>query len=95
MEAVPVLVIPDGISPNGDGKNDTWQLQFVEDFPNLEVSVYNRWGELLFYDYNSYPVPWDGKFNGEELPVGSYYYVINLHDELYPEPFTGPLTIMR
>jgi gliding motility-associated-like protein len=95
VEAVPVLVIPDGISPNGDGKNDTWQLQFVEDFPNLEVSVYNRWGELLFYDYNSYPVPWDGKFNGEELPVGSYYYVINLHDELYPEPFTGPLTIMR
>jgi gliding motility-associated-like protein len=95
VEAVPVLEIPDGISPNGDGKNDTWILQFVEDFPNLEVSVYNRWGELLFYDYNSYPKPWDGKFNGEELPVGSYYYVINLHDELYPEPFTGPLTIMR
>ena len=95
VEVKPVLVIPNGISPNGDGKNDTWQLQFVEDFPDLEVSVYNRWGELLFYDNNSYPKPWDGKFNGEELPVGSYYYVIVLHDELYPEPFTGPLTIMR
>jgi gliding motility-associated-like protein len=95
VEVIPSLIIPDGISPNGDGKNDTWQLQFKDDFPDMEVSVYNRWGELLFYDNNSYPKAWNGKFNGEELPVGSYYYVIDLHTDLYPEPFTGPLTIMR
>jgi len=95
VEVIPVLVIPDGISPNGDGKNETWQLVFKDDFPDMEVSVYNRWGELLFYDNNGYANEWDGKFNGEELPVGSYYYVIDVHHKLYPEPFTGPITIMR
>ena len=95
VEVIPALVIPDGISPNGDGKNETWMLVFKDDFPNMEVSVYNRWGELLFYDNNGYANEWDGKFKGEELPVGTYYYVIDVHHELYPEPFTGPITIMR
>jgi len=95
VEVIPTLVIPDGISPNGDGKNETWVLVFKGDFPNMEVSVYNRWGELLFYDNNGYANEWDGKYNGEELPVGTYYYVIDVHNELYPEPFTGPITIMR
>ncbi len=95
VEVIPTLVIPDGISPNGDGKNETWQLVFKDDFPDMEVSVYNRWGELLFYDNNGYANEWDGKYNGEELPVGTYYYVIDVHNELYPDPFTGPITIMR
>lgn len=95
VEVIPALVIPDGISPNGDGKNETWILVFKDDFPDMEVSVYNRWGELLFYDNNGYANQWDGKFKGEELPVGTYYYVIDVHHELYPEPFTGPITIMR
>jgi gliding motility-associated-like protein len=95
VEVIPSLIVPDGISPNGDGKNETWQLVFKEDFPDMEVSVYNRWGELLFYDNNGYANEWDGKFNGEELPVGTYYYVIDVHHPLYPDPFTGPITVMR
>ncbi len=92
---VPDIIIPNGVSPNSDGKNDTWILDFKEDFPNLEVSVFNRWGDLLFYDNAGYLVEWDGKYEGKELPVGTYYYTINLHNEFYPEPFTGPITIMR
>lgn len=95
IEVVPSLIIPDGISPNGDGKNETWVLGFKEDFPDIEISIYNRWGELLFYDNTGYLNEWYGKFNGEELPVGTYYYVIDVHHEFYPEPFTGPITIMR
>ena len=95
VEIIPSLIIPDGISPNGDGKNETWILVFKDDFPDMEVSVYNRWGELLFYDNSGYSKPWDGKFKGEDLPVGTYYYVIDVHNELYPDAFTGPITIMR
>ncbi|MFK8036730.1 MAG: gliding motility-associated C-terminal domain-containing protein [Crocinitomicaceae bacterium] len=95
VEVVPELIVPEGISPNGDDKNDAWVLEFKDDFPNLEVSVYNRWGELLFYDNAGYQVPWNGTFEGKELPVGTYYYVIELNSDLYPEPFTGPLTILR
>jgi gliding motility-associated-like protein len=95
VEVIPTLIIPNGISPNGDGKNETWQLLFNGDFPDMEVSVYNRWGDLLFYDNNGYANEWDGKFKQEDLPIGTYYYVIDVHHVMYPDPFTGPITIMR
>jgi gliding motility-associated-like protein len=58
------------------------------------VNIFNRWGQQLFSS-KGYADPWDGKFNGDDVPVGTYYYVIDLKDEKYPEAFTGPLTIMR
>ncbi|MBS1651432.1 MAG: gliding motility-associated C-terminal domain-containing protein [Bacteroidetes bacterium] len=90
----PQLVIPNGFSPNGDGKNDYWQLDYIYQFPNNTVEVYNRWGEQLFYS-KGYNVPFDGKYQGQDLPVGTYYYIINLNHPAYPKPFTGPLTIFR
>lgn len=83
-----------GFSPNGDGENDVWNLPMLAKFPNVTVDIYNRWGELLFHS-DGYNEPWDGKFNGEDLPVGTYYYVIDLKDSFYPEPLSGPVTIMR
>lgn len=94
LDVIPQILIPSGISPNGDGKNDTWILDFKDQFPNLVVTVFNRWGDELFYN-EGYTEEWDGQFNGKELPVGTYYYVVNLNSEFYPEPFTGPITIMR
>ena len=90
----PEIIIPNGFSPNGDGKNDTWIIDLLYQFPNVEVEVYNRWGEQLFYS-KGYSVPFNGKYKGKDLPVGTYYYVINLNTELYPKPYTGPLTIFR
>ncbi len=84
----------DGFTPNGDGTNDVWIIGDLTDFPNVEVAIFNRWGEQLFSS-KGYSDPWDGKYNGKELPVGTYYYVIDLKDEKYPDAFTGPLTIMR
>ncbi|MFD1553677.1 hypothetical protein DNU06_10215 [Putridiphycobacter roseus] len=95
VEVIPELKVPNGVSPNNDGKNDVWNIDFVEDFPNLEVWVYNRWGELLFNDNDGYKNPWDGQYKGKPLPVGTYYYVIELNNIFYPEPLTGPVTIMR
>ena len=94
VTVVPEVVVYDGFTPNGDGYNDTWTLDFVELFPNMEVSVFSRWGEPLFHSIG-YKVPWDGKFNGQLVPMGTYYYAIDLHDERFPEPLTGPLTIIR
>ena len=83
-----------GFTPNGDGDNDLWVLPMLAKFPNVVVDVYNRWGELLFHS-EGYDEPWDGKYKGEDLPVGTYYYVIDLKDGMYPEPLNGPVTIMR
>lgn len=98
-DTVTVIVIPEinfnnGLTPNGDGKNDIWMIDNISKFPKCEVEVYNRWGDMLFRSVG-YGTPWDGKFKGADLPVGTYYYVIKLNDVLYPTPYTGPITIMR
>jgi gliding motility-associated-like protein len=94
LVVLPAISFPNGFTPNGDGVNDVWQIDNITPFENCEVEVYNRWGELLFRSVG-YNTPWDGRYNGQELPVGTYYYVIDLNDALFPEPYTGPVTIMR
>jgi gliding motility-associated-like protein len=90
----PEIDIPNGFSPNGDGKNDYWIIDNIQQFPDCEVEVYNRWGEQLFYS-KGYATPFDGKYKGQDLPVGTYYYIIRLNSPLYPKDYTGPLTIFR
>lgn len=90
----PEVRIPNGFSPNADGKNDTWMIDFIQQFPDCEVEVYNRWGEQLFYS-KGYPIPWNGQYKNKDLPVGTYYYIINLNHPAYPDAYTGPLTIFR
>jgi gliding motility-associated-like protein len=94
VTVVPAVVPNDGLSPNGDGINDVWTIPNIELFPNAAVEVYNRWGELLFSSVG-YKTKWDATYKGKELPVGTYYYVINLNSDLYKEPITGPITILR
>lgn len=94
VTVVPTVVIPNGFTPNSDGRNDTWVIDFIELFPDCEVEVYNRWGDQLFRSVG-YKQPWDGKYRDGFVPVGTYYYVIELNDERFPEPYTGPLTVIR
>ena len=97
VEVLPAIIIPDGISPNGDGLNETWILDFLAQYPGVEIkiNVYNRWGELLFASDQNYANDWGGTTEqGKRLPAGTYYYVIDIEHEDFPEPFTGPITIM-
>jgi gliding motility-associated-like protein len=94
VTVIPSIVIPDGISPNADGDNDEWVIDGIELFPNCTVEVYNRWGELLFQS-PGYKEHWKGKYKGKDLPVGTYYYIIDLKDPLFPDAYTGPITILR
>ncbi len=90
----PAFDVPNGFTPNGDGNNDVWELDFLEKYPDAKVEVYNRWGQLMFESIG-YDTPWDGKYKGKDLPVGTYYYVIDIGRPDITEPLTGPLTIMR
>jgi gliding motility-associated-like protein len=97
VEVLPNIVIPDGISPDGNGLNDTWILEFLDQYPgvSIKINVYNRWGELLFESNETYNDDWDGTTkSGKKLPAGTYYYVIDIDHPDFPEPFTGPITIM-
>lgn len=93
VEVTPGIEFPDGITPNGDGINDTWIIDNIDLFDDAIVEVYNRWGQMLFQSEQGYPVPWDGKFKGKDLPVGTYYYVI--YSDNFEDPFTGPITVVR
>ncbi len=92
VEVSVAIVFPDGITPNGDGTNDTWIIDFINEYADAVVMIYNRWGQELFYS-KGYGTPWDGKYKGKDLPVGTYYYVIDLHNGT--DPYTGPITIAR
>jgi len=88
-------LIPNAISPNGDGRNDVWKLDFIERyFPNASIVVFNRWGQELFRSIG-YNDPWNGTYNGAPVPDGTYYYVIELNDEAEPNPYKGALFILK
>jgi len=70
------IIIPNAFTPNGDGVNDLWTIQKLSDFPKCLVSIYTRYGNLV-YQSSGYAKPWDGTSNGSQVPTGTYYYVIN------------------
>ena len=89
-------LIPNAISPNGDGKNDVWKLDFLSLlYPNASVEIYNRWGENVYSAEGNYTNPWDGTYKGQLLPVGTYYYILKLNDANNTEPFKGGILLIR
>ena len=92
------FVIPTAFTPNNDTQNDRWEIVGLDSkYPTNSVKIFNRWSELLFesvegkYSNNE----WDGTYNGEALPVGSYYYIIELAKDQSIEPINGTVTIIR
>lgn len=75
------LFVYTGVSPNGDGNNDTWKIRGIEKYPDNTVLIFNRWGDKVreFANYNNTTLSWDGKNeNGEPLPNGTYFYILNV-----------------
>jgi gliding motility-associated-like protein len=87
--------IPTAFTPDGDGVNDFWIIPDLStNFPNNIVRVYNRWGNLIF-ESEGYATPWDGTYNGAELPVASYYFIVDFNDGGVTKPASGTVTIVR
>lgn len=85
------------ISANNDGFNDSFIIDGIKDiFLNYELTIYNRWGVLIWKGNNNLDF-WKGEVNtrkdtfGNEVPDGTYYYVLQLNDPDYPQPFVGYL----
>jgi large repetitive protein len=68
--------IPDAISPNGDGINDIWNIRCLHEYPNREVVIFSRWGNMV---YQGNGTDFNGQFNGQDLPDGTYFYIIKLN----------------
>lgn len=91
VENCPPL-IPEGFSPNNDGLNDTFNIRGLYNiFVDHRLRVYNRYGTLIFEGNNN--TEWSGKSNrgtnsGGLIPVGTYFYILNLNDPNY-QPING------
>jgi gliding motility-associated-like protein len=71
------ILVSEAMTPNGDGINDTWRVVNIENHSNSLVIIYNRWGKEIFRQ-SAYQNDWDGTYNGDALPEGSYYFQIYL-----------------
>lgn len=69
-------LIPNVFSPNGDGVHDKWIIGYLDSYPGCTVDIYNRYGQLIFHS-EGYSEAWDGKVNGRDVPIGTYYYIVN------------------
>lgn len=91
-ESLVCIELANTFTPNSDGTNDTWNLDFTA-YSNASLEVYSKWG-VLVYQTDGLTVKWDGNdMNGNQLPAGTYYYIINLDQGSITQ--NGPITIVR
>lgn len=86
------VTVPNAFSPNGDGINDVWKIDAIETYPNADIVVFNRYGQAVTKRKGS-AKPWDGTYQEKPLPVGTYYYVIDLKEG--QGKLTGWVMILR
>lgn len=86
------LVVTNAFSPNGDGINDSWGVPGIRFFEGARISVYDNVGSRLFYT-ESPDQGWDGTFNGKQLPVGTYFWTIEIGET--GEMRRGTLNLIR
>ncbi|CAG4997577.1 hypothetical protein DYBT9275_01804 [Dyadobacter sp. CECT 9275] len=89
VNVVDQFYVPNIFSPDGDGKNDTFQISNIKD-QILSISIYDRWGMLIFHS-NGYEVPWNGDYNGQKVQPGSYPYIIRSKTASYK----GEIMVVR
>ena len=85
------FAIPGGLSPNGDGNNDSWDIQGLVEYPDALVTVFDRWGQKVYSGTSQDPA-WDGTTNGRECPTADYYYVIDLGNG---QAYNGVVTLKK
>lgn len=90
------LTIPNTITPNEDGFNDTWKIGNISNYPSAQVSVYDRWGQSVFKVTGYTPDKrWNGTNNGLRLPSGTYFYIIELRAGGVSKIYNGSINIIR
>jgi gliding motility-associated-like protein len=76
-----IFNIPNAISPNGDGINDTWRIAGLENYPGTEVYLYDRKGVIIYKEIiKKKPFQWDGRYESHSISTGNYWYTIKVSD---------------
>ena len=92
------ITIYNGFSPNGDGVNDFFTIEGIEDYPSAKLIIFNRWGNRVYlHDGNGTPYAndWGGTWDENKmLPDGTYFYILELNDDK-SRKFSGYIQIHR
>ena len=87
-------LVPTAFTPNYDGLNDCYGLKYWPYASSFELSIFDRWGVLLFRTTDIYGC-WDGKYKGKDQPVGVYVYMIKATTECGPTFKKGTFVLIR
>jgi len=88
------LNIPNLLTPNGDGFNEILVIPNIESYPKNEILIFNSYGQVIFRA-SPYNNDWTSSFKGNSVPDGTYYYVLDLHEEQNQhEAIQGIITVM-
>lgn len=85
--------IPSAFTPNADGVNDFFEIPWIQNHPEAEVSIYTRWGDLILKRTGYHRSPWNGTHKGRLLASSSFYYIIRF--EAGKAPLKGKISIVR
>lgn len=92
---ITILSVPNFVSPNGDGYNDEWTIRGIEVTPDATIKIFDRYGKV-FVDTNfDGNYVWDGKYGGNPLPSGDYWYILNVPGDgvIVPQKYVGHISI--
>ena len=87
-EELGCIEMPNTFTPNGDGINDTWNLDFSS-YGSAQLSIFSKWGKIVA-QFNDVMISWDGNYE-EALPAGTYYYILQLGNGVDQN---GPLQLL-
>ncbi|MBL7743842.1 MAG: gliding motility-associated C-terminal domain-containing protein [Chitinophagaceae bacterium] len=87
-------LVPTAFTPNYDGLNDCYGVKQWPFANSFELSIFNRWGELLFRTTDIYAC-WDGKYKGSDQPIGAYIYMIRATTSCGPTFKKGTFLLIR
>ncbi len=93
------LLIPSVITPNADGINDDLEIVGIAGYQDVTIEVYNRWGDIIYtftgtgMEYTDPSKRWNGIYNGSDLPMGGYVYIVKIGKD--KDPITGVVSIIR
>ena len=89
--------MPTAITPSdGNGLNDFWVVDKLQAYPEAVVEIFDRWGTLVWRSEPGYSNPWDGRnMKGEEMPMDSYHFVMQLNTGAKKDVVTGIITVIR
>lgn len=88
------IEIPNFFTPDGDGKNDFWIPRNIEQFPDIFIKIYDRYGRQI-YIIKDNEQGWNGLYDQVDLPSGDYWYIIKLNGEEDKREFVGHFTLYR